>query len=95
LFNVLSRSGLQLVGAICAAEPIWRVAGRLDDGNREAPLIEGDGVRLIWAPAGPGWPRHGARGWEDAQRICRHLSADGKTVLDQPQNVWRLTLHRQ
>lgn len=28
---------------------------RQDDGNRGARLIEGNGVRLVWAPAGPGW----------------------------------------
>lgn len=29
--------------------------GRVDDGNREARLIEGYEVTLIWAPEGPGW----------------------------------------
>lgn len=28
---------------------------RVDDGDRGARLIEGNGVTLIWAPAGPGW----------------------------------------
>ena len=28
---------------------------RLDDGDRGARLIEGHGVALVWAPAGPGW----------------------------------------
>ena len=31
--------------------------GREDDGGRGARLIEGNGVRLVWAPAGPGWSR--------------------------------------
>ncbi len=31
------------------------VLTRVDDGNRGARLIEGNGVELIWAPAGPGW----------------------------------------
>ena len=31
------------------------VLGRVDDGNRGARLIEGNGVALVWAPAGPGW----------------------------------------
>jgi hypothetical protein len=34
------------------------VLGRVDDGNRGARLIEGNGVALIWAPAGPGWYEH-------------------------------------
>ncbi len=29
--------------------------GRIDDGDRSARLIEGNGVTLVWAPAGPGW----------------------------------------
>ncbi len=28
---------------------------RWDDGNRGMRLIEGNGVALVWAPAGPGW----------------------------------------
>ena len=28
---------------------------RQDDGDRSARLIEGNGVSLVWAPAGPGW----------------------------------------
>jgi len=28
---------------------------RVDDGDRGAQLIEGNGVTLVWAPAGPGW----------------------------------------
>ncbi len=48
-----------LVVLVCAVEPVWRIAGRVDDGNREARLVEGNGVRLIWAPEGAGWPRQG------------------------------------
>jgi hypothetical protein len=70
-------------------EPAIRVAGRYDDGDREARLVEGNGVRLIWAPEGPGWPGSGVR-WADAQRICSHLKEDGKTLSDSLQNIWRL-----
>ncbi len=28
---------------------------RVDDGDRSARLIRGNGVTLVWAPAGPGW----------------------------------------
>jgi hypothetical protein len=31
------------------------INSRYDDGNRGARLIQGNGVVLIWAPAGPGW----------------------------------------
>ncbi|MBN1890918.1 MAG: hypothetical protein JW850_23180 [Thermoflexales bacterium] len=31
------------------------VLTRIDDGERGARLIEGNGVSLIWAPEGPGW----------------------------------------
>lgn len=33
------------------------VMSRVDDGRRDARRIEGKGVELIWAPAGPGWGR--------------------------------------
>ena len=70
-------------------EPAIRVAGRYDDGNRGTRLVEGNGVRLIWAPEGPGWPRRGVR-WAEAQRACSHLKEDGKTLSDTLQNIWRL-----
>jgi hypothetical protein len=79
-----------LIAAAFSAEPAWRVAGRIDDGNRETRLVEGNGVRLVWAPAGPGWPSQGVGSWAEAQRICRHLSSDGLHVLDEPQEIWRL-----
>jgi hypothetical protein len=34
------------------------VLGRVDDGDRGARTIEGNGVALVWAPAGPGWYEH-------------------------------------
>lgn len=43
-----------LVTAVVNAAVVLR---RVDDGNRGARLIEGNGVRLVWAPAGPGWAR--------------------------------------
>lgn len=33
------------------------VLTRVDDGDRGARVIEGNGVTLTWAPAGPGWSR--------------------------------------
>ncbi len=70
-------------------EPVIRVAGRVDDGIRDARLVEGNGVRLVWAPAGPGWPKHSVN-WEKAKQICLYLSEDGKTLMKAPQNIWRL-----
>ncbi len=81
-----------LVSIVCAVEPICRISGRIDDGNREMRLVEGNGVRLIWAPAGPGWVREYNQAclWEEARRRCRFLTKDGKTLADTPQNIWRL-----
>lgn len=31
------------------------ISSRSDDGYRGASLVEGEGVSLVWAPAGPGW----------------------------------------
>jgi hypothetical protein len=74
-----------------AAEPIWRIAHRVDDGVRSARTVEGNhGVELIWAPAGPGWPQEGGVNFEKAQDMASRLSEDGLTLADTPQNIWRL-----
>ena len=69
--------------------PAIKVAGRVDDGFRGARLVEGNGVRLIWAPEGPGWPRKSAS-WEDAKKICRYLTEDDKSLASTLQDIWRL-----
>lgn len=74
---------------VCGAEPAYRVSGRLDDGDRSARRITENGVDLIWAPAGPGWPNDGVS-WDEAVRRCRYLAADGKSLAETPQNVWCL-----
>jgi hypothetical protein len=70
-------------------EPVLRVSRRLDDGVLQARLVPGNGVNLIWAPDGPGWPRSGAD-WYEAQQACRHLDQDGLALAPVPQNIWRL-----
>jgi hypothetical protein len=81
-----------LTMVICAAEPVWRLSNRIDDCNRGIRLVEGNGVKLYWAPAGPGWAREVGQccNWEEAKRKCRYLSSDGKTLVDTPQDIWRL-----
>jgi hypothetical protein len=78
-----------LTGLVCGAEPAWRVWGRLDDGDRSTRRIAVNGVDLIWAPQGPGWPDDGVT-WEEATRRCRHLTEDGSSLAETPQDVWRL-----
>jgi hypothetical protein len=74
---------------IFGVEPVLRVSQRLDDGNLQARLVQGNGVDLIWAPDGPGWPRTGAD-WYEAQRVCRYLGEDGLVLAPTPQDIWRL-----
>lgn len=74
---------------IGGAYPAYLAATRFDDGNFEARLVEGNGVGLIWAPDGPGWPRDGVS-WQDAMRRCACLSEDGKSLSEAEQNLWRL-----
>ena len=76
---------------VCGVEPATRVAGRVDDGNVQARLVEGNGVRLVWAPDGVGWPRDGVT-WHEAVRRCQYLTEDGSTMADVPLNVWRLPM---
>ena len=81
-----------LLVVVLAVEPLWRVSHRIDDGDRGARLIEGNGVALVWAPAGPGWitdARH-STSWHEALDICAHLGPDGLTLSDTPLYVWRL-----
>jgi hypothetical protein len=82
--------GLPILALIVfGIEPVLRVSQRLDDGNLEARLVQGNGVSLLWAPDGPGWPRTGAD-WHQAQQTCRHLTEDGLTLAPEPQDIWRL-----
>lgn len=66
-----------------------RVAGRMNDGDFGLRQVQGNGVSLAWAPRGPGWPDRGVT-WEEARRICSHLSADGTELLETEQGLWRL-----
>ena len=74
---------------VCAIEPAYRAATRIDDGNRAARHLRANGVDLIWAPEGPGWPAHGMS-WDTAVRQCRLLNEDGKSLADAPRDIWRL-----
>jgi hypothetical protein len=98
------------------------ISSRQDSGKRCASLIRGNGVKLIWAPKGPGWnwkqPWGGYPSWDqialygippaglgdkpgfekrhatakdmEETCICRYLSEDGKTLMDEPQDIWRM-----
>jgi hypothetical protein len=78
------------IGFFSAAEPTYRVSQRYDDGDRGLRTVVGNGVRLQWAPAGPGWTREGKISWDDAIERVRFLSADGLTLTDTPVDLWRL-----
>jgi hypothetical protein len=107
---------------IVSAVQLPGVLARVDDGDRGTRRIEGNGVTLVWAPAGPGWnwkqPWGGYPSWDSlalygqppigierklegtevnateadmrATGLCRFLSADGLTLMDEPQDVWRM-----
>jgi hypothetical protein len=82
--------GLPLLTLIlCGIPPALRVSQRFNDGNLDARLVEGNGVSLIWAPDGPGWPDQGGT-WFEAVRTCRQLAGDGLTITEQKQDIWRL-----
>jgi hypothetical protein len=53
-------------------------------------LVEGNGVTLLWAPAGQGWTRDGNISWAAAKERVRYLTADGLSLATQPQDLWRL-----
>jgi len=74
---------------IAGIGPAIRVSQRIDNGNLQAHSVHGNGVNLIWAPDGPGWPRKGTS-WHEAQQACQYLNEDGTMLASTPQNIWRL-----
>jgi len=83
--------GLPAVTAVVSgADLAWRTAHRVDDGFRGTRTVEGPGIRLRWAPAGPGWPHGGSANWQQAMEACDHLTPDGANRSNAPQHVWRL-----
>jgi len=74
---------------ISGIEPVLRVSQRIDDGSLQARLVHGNGVNLIWAPDGPGWPRTGTD-WYEAQQVCQYLGEDGLGLAPGRQHIWRL-----
>lgn len=82
--------GIPLLIILIASVPQGiRVAQRVDDGDFGARTVVGNGVTLVWAPRGPGWPDTGTT-WDEAREICRYLSEDGTTIMEEEQNIWRL-----
>ncbi|MCP4421025.1 MAG: DUF1566 domain-containing protein, partial [Chloroflexi bacterium] len=74
---------------ISGIEPAIRVSQRIDDGNLQARLVQGNSVNLVWAPDGPGWPRTGEN-YHEAQRMCQYLTEDGLILASAPPHIWRL-----
>lgn len=77
---------------IIFAISVWqgiKVSQRINDNNSGTRVIAGNEVTLIWAPRGPGWPDEGVT-WDEALMICRYLSEDGTTIMEEEQNIWRL-----
>jgi hypothetical protein len=62
----LALPALVLLGVSATRLPV--VLTRIDDGDRGARLIEGNGLSLVWAPEGPGWnwvqPWGGYASWQ-------------------------------
>jgi hypothetical protein len=74
---------------VSGAYPAWLAADRVDDGYYGSRVVTGNGLRLHWAPEGPGWPENGVT-WHDALRNCQYLDREGLRLLPEPQNAWRL-----
>ena len=74
---------------IAGIGPAIRVSQRIDDGNLQARIVQGNGIDLVWSPDGPGWPHEGTN-WHEAKKTCEHLSEDGMMLVSTPQRIWRL-----
>lgn len=66
-----------------------RVSQRYNDGYLGMRRIEGNNIKLVVAPKGPGWPDKGTS-WEEAKWICAHLNEDGTKILVGEVNPWLL-----
>lgn len=66
-----------------------QVSQRVDDGDYGMRTVAGNNVTLTWAPRGPGWPEGGVS-YDEAMEQCRYLSEDGATLMETPQDIWRL-----
>jgi hypothetical protein len=84
-----------LIAVACGIEPAIRVSTRFDDGYRGARVVEGNGIKLLWAPAGPGWDRDGNVPWADAMERVRRLTKDGFSLAEEPQDIWRLPTRQE
>ncbi len=73
------------VATALSASELPRLLGRLDDSDRGARRIDGDGVQLVWAPAGPGWnwqqPWGGYPSWDS---LATYGAAPVGLKLDPP-----------
>jgi hypothetical protein len=82
--------GVPLITAVISGSyPGWRVFTRPRAVDTSMRHISGNGVDLVWAPAGPGWDETGFP-WFEAKRRCEYLTADGGALAATPQRVWRL-----
>ncbi len=87
-YRLLIGVPLVIILAISIPQGI-NVSQRINDNDFGIRIVEGNGVTLVWAPRGPGWPDKGTT-WDEAQHFCRYLSADGTTLMEEEQNIWRL-----
>lgn len=78
-----------ITAVVAGAYPGWRVLTRPHTVDTSMRHIGGNGVDLVWAPAGPGWDERGFS-WLEAKRRCEHLTADGTALAPDPQRIWRL-----
>ena len=82
--------GLPLLTLVIAGIfPVVRVSQRINNVDHSAQYITGNGVSLIWAPAGPGWPDSG-EDWSTAEGICGRLNEDGNRIEKKDISIWRL-----
>lgn len=78
-----------LVMIIFGTPQLIRNLQRIDDGNYGMRELDCQGIPLIWAGKGLGFPEKGYN-WTDAMYICEHLSENGTEILNESQNIWRL-----
>jgi len=66
-----------------------RVSNRYNDYDFGLRIVKGNGVTLVWAPRGPGFPKRGVN-WYIARKVCSFLDESGRKLLSKRQDIWRL-----
>ncbi|MFA5166254.1 MAG: DUF1566 domain-containing protein [Candidatus Paceibacterota bacterium] len=78
-----------LIALVFGIPQYLRVESRYNDFDFGTRTVNGNGVTLVWAPQGIGFPLTGGS-WDEAEDVCARLNSEGTGLESQSINIWRL-----